>query len=286
MDYITNIDWSLLWTITVNIIIPNLGKLLFSTILFSVIGLVLSIIYSIILYKKGVLKRKPKYYNWLVKLYLPLLLGAFLFVFGQIGIVRGTYTILENQKELIVEIIYAKTLSFAFESELSKKEFFEEIQFSATEVKDESGYLIDQFKDYSESRNTGYSLIDNGKDQISSLLIEKYGRDIYKVMLYGILNVAASKADVHITESISYSTFSYAIDVLQSIGYKDFELAIKEELIRWFDTILKTQYQSIMTSLLLLLLLFMCIPLIEFFIYKKWIEPYLLRKEVKNQPIL
>lgn len=282
MEYFKQMDWSLVWSIIKDIIIPYSGTLIFNTILFLFIGLILSIIYSIILSKKRVFKRRPKYYNWSVKLYIPMLIGMFLYVFGQIGFLRGVYKILNKEKESIVTSVYVKTLSLTFESEENKNAFIKEIQISAKDVKDSSSYLMKRLKKTTQNYNSGISIVDESKNKISIYLIEKYGNDIYKTGVYGMLNLAGAKAHININESMPYSEFSTAMDFLLSVEHRDIELAIKDKLIIWFTSLLDYQYHSMKKSFFILLLIIMSIPVIEFFIYKKWIEPNLIKKALKK----
>ena len=280
MEYINKIDWSLVWGIIKDTIIPHSGTLLFNFILFLVIGLFLSICYIILLSKKKVLKRKPKYYNWAVKLYTPLLLGLFLYIFGQIGFLRGVYKVIIKEKEVIISSIYDNTLSVAFESEQSKNIFVEEMQLAAKEAKDGSNVLLKQLKESTQNYNTGNSLIDGSKNKIATYLIDSYGNDIYKITTYGMLNLA--NRHVNVSESMTYSEFSSAMDFLLEVEHKEIELAIREKLTTWFVSLLDSQYMGLVKSLLILLLIGMAFPVIEFFIYKKWIEPRVIKNELEK----
>lgn len=281
LDETVNMDWNLVWGIIKDVVLPHSGTLIFNVILFLFIGLLLSTSYSVILSKKKVLKRAPKYYNWAVKLYIPIIIAVFLYFFGQIGFIRGIYKILDNEKESIVTSVYEKTLSYAFESEESKNNFLEYIQESAKKAKDGSVDLVAVIQKETQNYNSGISIIDEGKDKISNYLIDKYGNDIYTIGLYGMMNLAsvgASAANIKtgIDQEIpSYSEFSTAVDFLLDVGYRDIELAIKDHLIKWFTTLLDSQYASMIKIHLIILLFVIILPLIEFYIYKKWILPTL-----------
>ncbi len=282
MEYLEKMDWSLFWAVIKDTIVPHSATLIMNTILFLIIGFFLSIIYTIILTKKKVLKRKPKYYNWAVKLYVPILLCTFLYIFGQIGFIRGVYKVLYKEKEPIVASVYANTLSLIFESEKSKNTFVKEIQASAKDAKDGSDHLVELLKATSMNYNSGISLIDNGKNKISGYLIEKYGNDIYKTGVYAMLNLAGARVHANINESLPYNEFSAAMDFLLNVGYKEIEVAVQDKLMTWLTSFLDSQYHSMVKSLFLILFIVMSIPVIEFFIYKKWIEPGLIKKETEN----
>ncbi len=280
MESIKNIDWLKLWSIFKDIILPHSGTLLFNCILFLFIGFILSILYIVILSKKQIFIRKPKYYNWAVKLYIPLLILGFLYLFGQIGLTRGVYKILHKEKASIVSGIFHGVLDFSFESEESKNIFIKGIQQSAIATKDGSNILVESIKDFVQKHGTGNSLIDNTKNKASSYLIEKYGEDIYKMVIYGMITVSGKH--ININESLPYDEFSTVMDIMLVTGYKDIEQAITNKLTDWSDSLLSSQYHSMVKSLLILLLILISIPLLEYFIYKKWIEPSYLKKISSN----
>ena len=123
MTDVSEVEWHIVWDIFREFVLPHSGTLILNVVLFGVLGVVVSIIYAVILYKKGVFRRKPKYYNWSVKLYYPLLIGGIIFFFGQVGFVRGVYKIIDNEKDVVVTGIYNASLQAVFESEESKDAF-------------------------------------------------------------------------------------------------------------------------------------------------------------------
>lgn len=282
MEYFQNIKWSEIWSIIKDTVLPHLGTLIFNSILFLFIGFILSIVYIFFLRKKKIFKRIPKYYNWAVKLYIPILIVGFLFVFGHIGFITGTYKVIDKENKRIVSSIYHNILKLSFESEESKNEFIIELQQSAIEVKDGSTALGASLKATATAYNTGYAVIDNNKNKLTDFLIDKYGDEIYKITIYGMLQAAGAKAHININKAFSYQEFSAAMNVLLDIGHKDIEQGIKDKLTIWLDALLYHQYKSLIVSQLILLLIIIGLPLIEFFIYKKWIEPKYVNKALSK----
>ncbi|MGG6231526.1 hypothetical protein [Tenacibaculum sp. SDUM215027] len=209
----------------------------------------------------------------MVKLYIPILLIGMLFLFGQIGCIRGTYKILDKENETIVSSLYNNILKLSFDSEKSKNDFIIGLQQAAREVKSNSNTLKEYLTTTTTEYNTGYTVIDDSKNILTSFLISKYGDDIYKISVYGLLSAAGAKTHVNINESLSYEEFSIGMDFLLNVGHKDIEQSVKEKLMVWFDSLLFNQYKSLVLSQLVLLLFIISLPLIDFFIYKKWIEP-------------
>lgn len=249
------------------------------------LGFILALVYVIILYRKGIFKRIPRYYNWAVKLYIPLLFLGILYVFGQFGVIRGVYKILDSERQIIVAGIYKETVEHFFESEQQKDAFIKNIQQRAVESKQGSEYLVAIVHDYTKEYTTGYTFIDDAKNKVSKYLINKYGNDIYKLLLYSMLNASGKGAHVDISESIPYKDFSIAMDFLLEVGYQDIETVILQKLDEWCADLLSSQYSGMLKSTLILLILIMAIPVLDYVINKKWIEPKY-RKGLKNDMTL
>ncbi len=276
MKFLDTINWSEIWNIIKDVVIPHSGTLILNIILFLGIGFITSIIYILVLSKRRVLKREAKYYNWAVKLYIPILIIGFLYIFGQIGAIRGIYCIIQKEEKLIVSGISTSISKQFFESEESKNEFIKEIQQTAIEVKEGNDAFVGAIKSMASVNNTGYSLIDKSKNKISEYLIEKYGGDLYKITMYGIINAATPHADM--SETLSYKEFNIAMDLLIHVGHKDIERSIADKLTVWFDHWLSSQYRSLVYSLLITLIIIMIIPLFEYGVYRFYIKPRYLEK--------
>lgn len=283
MEHFDTIEWSVIWSIIKDIVMPHTWILTSQTLIFLFFGFILSIFYIIILNKKKVLTRNPKYYNWAVKVYIPTLIVGFLFVFGYTGFITGVYKVMNKEKETIVSSVYNHVLKLSFESENSKNEFIVNLQISAIVVKGGSKVLLASLKKTTSEYNSGYSIIDDNKNKLANYLIDKYADDIYKIVIYGMLDAAGAKANINIEEELTYDDFSTGMDLLLDLDYKDIEQGIKDKLLIWFDDLLYKQYKSLLYTQLILLLIIMSLPLIEFFIYKKWIEPKYLNQLIKKQ---
>lgn len=266
MTDVPELEWHIVWDILREFVLPHSGTLILNVVLFGVLGLIVSIVYAVILYKKGVFRRKPKYYKWSVKLYYPLLIGGIIFFFGQIGFVRGIYTILDNEKEVVVTGIYNASLHAIFESEESKDAFVTTLQGAARTATDGSTLLMERLKEATEHLHTGVSLVDQGKDNMVGYFLEKYKDDIFKAALYGAINYTKLKDYKSSDEPMSYEDFSKAMDLLLDIGYQDIEEAVKNELIAWISSVLKAQYRTFLIPIILFLILLMTFPLLDFLV--------------------
>ena len=190
LDFFKNIDWWFFWEITKDYIFPSIGTLIWNIVLFFIISIIVSIMYTIILSKKKVLKRVPRYYNWAVKLYVPLLFAGIIYIFFQIAMVRGFYKILDNNRPVIVERIYNESVSHIFESNAHKNEFINEVQEIAKETQDDAKEFSLKLQGKVDSYDSGSSIIDKGKDKLAGYILDTYSEDIYTLVVYGMLNAA------------------------------------------------------------------------------------------------
>ncbi|WP_299441960.1 hypothetical protein [uncultured Aquimarina sp.] len=286
MDYITNsselfknIDWGFIWSILRDIILPNSGTLILNIIIFLFLGFVIAIIYCIVLWRKGIFKRAPKYYNWAVKLYIPLLIVGILYIFGQWGFIRGIYKILDNEKTMIVEGIYNGSVQQIFESEEAKNKFVLSAQMLAIKAKSDSQDYAIFFKKNLKNYDTGSSFLNKTKNKLAKFIVNNYSDDLYKLTMYALIT-SAGKGHIDFSEALPYDEFNAAMDLLLEVGYQDIEKVVLDKLSQWFSIGITAQYNGIVKSLLILLFLILIVPLLEYFIYKKWIAPKYISKTV------
>ncbi|WP_299249098.1 hypothetical protein [uncultured Aquimarina sp.] len=284
MDYISysselfkNIDWDFIWSILRDIILPNSGTMIFNIIIFLFLGFIIAIIYCIVLWRKGIFKRAPKYYNWAVKLYIPLLIIGILYVFGQWGFIRGIYKILDNEKTMIVKGIYNVSVQQIFESEDAKNKFVLSAQMLAIKAKSDSQDYAVFFKKHLKNYDTGSSFLNKTKNKLAKFIVNNYSDDLYKLTMYALI-ISAGKGHIDFSEALPYEEFNAAMDLLLEVGYQDIEKVVLEKLSQWFSMGITAQYHGMVKSLLILLFLILIVPLLEYFIYKKWIAPkYILK---------
>ncbi len=270
LSFLTNLPWKEVWHILKDIVLPHSGTLIINMVLLLVIGFTISLFYIIILSKRKIFKRIPKYYNWAVKLYIPILILSFLYIFGQLGFIRGVYKILHKEQPRVVSGIYDQALGLYFESEENKNNAIRKIQSMAIEAKDGSLEFTKQLKDFNKKHQTGVAVIDQSKDKITNYILSSHGEQIYKLGLYGMLSATGTHIDFN--ETIPYDVFSKGMDFLLNVGHKDIELAILDKLNYGVDYLLSYQYKGMVKSLLTILLLIMLFPLLEYYVYKIWIE--------------
>ena len=99
METLSKLDWEMIFE---EIILPHFSTLLIYILSFCTVGLVLSLIYIMILKKNKVFIRQHKYYNWLVKLYIPALVVLFLYFSLNFALIFTVKNIAKKEESKVV----------------------------------------------------------------------------------------------------------------------------------------------------------------------------------------
>lgn len=276
MNIVLDIDWRAFWNIIKLYVFPETGTLVLNSILFFVFAVIVAIVYNIILYRKKIFKRIPRYYNWIVKLYIPFLFVGIVYIFLQFGLVWSAYKVIDDKRPLIVEGIYNVTLLQFFESNAKKEQFIEGVQTFAKTSQEGSKTLSVLLKAYSHEQHSGNDMVDHTKNKLVDYFIDTYGDDIYTLAAYGLINKVAPH--VNLEDNLSYDDFHGAMSFLLEADHKTLEKSVVDALDSWCDNLITAQFKKIFIIIIVVLLIIMFIPFIEYFIYKKWVEPKYLNK--------
>ncbi|KUJ60692.1 hypothetical protein AR687_16820 [Flavobacteriaceae bacterium CRH] len=271
-EYIDTIDWKEVWEFSKHIILPNLGWFIFWTVLFILLGLIISIVLNVYLYRKNFFTRDKKYYNWIAKLWIPYIIIVCLYFSAMLGLFYGGHFVLARENESMTANIYAKTVGSTFSSEKDKKAFLLTLQQLSNSSEDVSKSLTKAINLYINKNNTGMSSIDNFKNSSSTYLLQKYEPEIYSATIYGFMKVVDDRADIASFKKINYSDLKLLLTKLDKIEPKRIEESIQLEMGHKLKTILDYIYKEIVKHELLFFALFLIIPFIEYFIYWKFIK--------------
>ncbi|MGB1295169.1 MAG: hypothetical protein ACPG6V_06780 [Flavobacteriales bacterium] len=284
MNNIKQSDFEFLWEITKYFIENHGGEMAFNVIVYPIIGLILAGLCVFFFYKKKIFSRAPKYYNWIVKLYIPCIFILFLYVFGQLGILRGIYKIVDGEKQNVTEGLYQNTLGRAFETNDSKTEFITMLLSYSDVVEIETQVFIEYLKAKTQEMNSGNSLIDQGKNVIANYIIDNHINEIYQAVFNVLIELVNENASVEVDEFVSYSDINSGLETLKTLDHQKIEISIKNKLTNWLGQLINAQYVSLRNAILMFLILGLLLPVLEFFVYKKWIEPdYKKKKALVNE---
>lgn len=271
-EYIDSINWSEIWELSKQFILPNIGWFIFWIVLFIVLGFILGIVFNVFLYRKNIFFREQKYYNWFAKLWIPYLMIVFLYFSAMIGLFYGAHSVLKSENKNITANIYAKTIGTTFSSEKEKKDFLHTLQTLSRSSEDVSKSLTEALAIYIKQRNSGFAAVDNFKNSSTSYLLQKYESEVYSACVYGFMKVVDNKADMKNVKNIDYTTFKSLLQKLDQIEPQRIELSIQSEIGRKLESVLNYFFKEILKHELLFFLLFLIIPFVEYFIYLKFVK--------------
>ncbi|KFF28312.1 hypothetical protein [Chryseobacterium vrystaatense] len=269
-----NLDWEVIYSVVVYVLKNYPLKIIFYMSLCFILGIILSIIYSLILKKYKVLSREHKYYNCAVKLYIPAIFVINIIFSLKAGLFWGAYEALKKDSYSISQQTYNAGTYYAFKDEQSKKQFVGKLQLVVSDLSTSNQNTKIRIVDIVKAYDTKYQVVDSPKNWLASLFAEKYGERIHTLVLYGMLNAVPH---VNISESISYSEFDQLTSKLIMLDSKDVESSIVVKIQNLFLMVLKSQFKTIIKGILIILILLMLIPLVEFCIYR-----YVMKRKQKK----
>jgi hypothetical protein len=224
--------------------------------------------------KYKVFSRIPKYYNWLVKLYIPAIFIINGIVSLQLGLFWVSYEALKKDSFSISSQIYSSGAGSVFKDQKAKAEFIGEVRTVVSEISKNNENAKIKITDLVRSYDTKYGIINQSKNQMVSWLINQYGDRISTVVVYGLLN---SIPDVEVTGDLSYREFDKITKQLLVLDPDDIENSIVEKLQNLFLMVLKSQFRTMAGSLLMFWLVLMMIPWLEF-----WMYTYMMKRITKR----
>ncbi|MDW8851767.1 hypothetical protein SD960_16820 [Flavobacterium sp. MMLR14_040] len=279
-NFYDSIKWAIIWEFLSEFILPNLGKVILSVILFIFLGLILSTIFTRFLYKKNFFHRDRKYYNWIVKLWIPYIIILFLYFSAIIGCLYKSHSVLLEEKKNLSTKLYSMTFGSSFASEKNSKDFLDLIQKYSNLSEKTSTILTSALLEKVQQKNTGIKSIDNFKNSSSSYLIKTYQSEIYAAFLYSILKSTDEKIDIKNIKDLQYSDFKILLKNLNKINPQKIEQSIQAELENKIEVTINYAYTELLKHELILFILFLIIPFIEYFIYVKFVKKSETNKQI------
>lgn len=269
-----NLDWYSIYS-AVLYIIKNypLTIFLYCAVCF-IAGLLMSLILTLLMRKYKAFSRVPKYYNWLVKLYIPAIFIVNSIISLQLGLFWGSYEALKKDSFSISSQIYASGVGSVFKDQNAKAEFVGGVRAAVSEINRNNEEAKIKITDLIRAYDTKYGMINQPKNRMASWLMNQYGDRINTVVVYGILN---SIPNVEVTGDLSYHEFDTITKQLLVLNPDDIEKSIIEKLQNLLLMVIKSQFKTMVGSLLMLWGILMIIPWLEF-----WIYTYMVKRMTKR----
>lgn len=256
-----------------DLILPSIGTIIIDVILAILITLVFLTFFFIVLWKIEFFKRNRKYYNIVIKLYIPYIIVATFYISILLGIITGVAEILEDKNETLVEYAYESTISPIIDNSEQWDTFIHRLNETATEIDDSN----DKFSIALIFKSVGAFGFDDSISQkantsLSEDIYSKINSKIYSALVMGVILSKKENASVSYTGIIKVKEFHSILDELKTITKKDVEDGIKSELSTAINDLITKQYWNLFWSTLLLYLGLLSPLFVEYFVYRKWLK--------------
>jgi hypothetical protein len=272
-----DITWSDFWSICKDYILPESGTLILSLLLCGIVGLVVAIAILVVGQRYQAFSRTEKYYNWAVKLYIPLILLGTIYFSLQLGLFRGIYKVMDNQTPALTEGIYGLTVGQIASTQAEKEAYVEAMKVYLVTYDGVTQSMAERFKQDIMTRNTGYGLVDQAKDKVAAWLIDQFKDQIFSAILAALISEATEKAGAR--ADFTWRESSQLMDALLHTDAAHLERAIQNKITEMLQHLFQGQYSSMRTSTFIAwFFIVLFVPLLEWFVYLRWLRSWLARR--------
>ena len=112
----------------------------------------------------------------------------------------------------------------------------------AVETQTGSSDLSQLMRTYLQQHPIGNKMAEETKNRLADYLADKYGADIYSLLVYALSQAASSHAGIE--GAFTFSEFNEVIHVLLNIDHQQMETMLTINLDAWYSDVLKAQYHS------------------------------------------
>lgn len=260
-------DWKALAAVASGHLGHTMGSIVGAVLIGSLVGIALIVLF----WKLGVFKRPTdKWYNRGVKLYIPYLLVVCVAISAQRGFYRAVYKGLITTNDAVVGTLYQRAIGPALGSPASRQAFLTVVQTAARNGQNMGQVITGFIKEALHKRvaeNGG--ITDRAAVAVADLFIDRYENDIATAVCYGIYMKAGGFLQLHSTgQPMDYHEFKEGADYLLSLDLSKVELAVQGNLGTLTHGLIDSYYKGAMQSALILGLVLILLPVVEWGIYR------------------
>ncbi len=259
------------WKALAEISMTHLGSTVGSTASAVGIGLLIGIALCILFWKLGLFRRPVnKWYNGLAKLWIPFVLVVCMVIGGQSGLYRAVFKAAIASNDAAMAALYESALGPALGTPEKRQAFLQTVQSSAKGGQNLGKAFTKAIKDLLHSRvPQDRTMAEDGAVLLADWAIDHYEDDIASAILYGIYLKAGGHLQLHSTsgEPMEYGEFHDSVEDLLKIDLGQMEAAIKGNLGGLTHSLIEGQYKGMLKGTLLMGLLLVLLPVIEWGIY-------------------
>jgi hypothetical protein len=274
-----HIDWKLIS----DLLIDNSIEAGSTILKWEFIGIAVSIFLIVLFWKRGIFKRPAnKYYNWTVKLYIPLLLVVGFIFFGKAGVIRFAHQYLTKQNQEAVNVIYDKTFGSLLGSADDPKSLIRYAETIGKTVKtvDEGMNNLGSYVMMNSKLDSNYV-----ENTISAYMIQRMwkekGRDIVIGGAYYLFMMVLEKAHIpgEPEKNLTIEEFKYGIEKLKELDAHKAEAGLKQTIGGKTQSYIDSKMNGMFYMNLFFWLILILVPILEYVLYKKYFEPRLIASQ-------
>jgi len=259
------------WKALAEISMDHLGSTVGSTASAVGIGFLVALALIILFWKLGIFRRPVnKWYNGFVKLWIPYLLVVCMMIGGQVGLYRAVHRAALASNDAAMAALYESRTGSALGTPDKRQAFLQSVQASAKDSQNLGKAFTAAIKELLHSRlPQDRTMAEDGAVLLADWAIEHYEDDIASAILYGIYLKVGGHLQTHSSsgEPMDYGQFHENVEMLLKIDLGQMEAAIKGNLGALTHGVIDSQYKGILKSTLLMGLLMVLLPVIEWGIY-------------------
>jgi hypothetical protein len=279
------VTWADFWGVCKDFLLPETATVVWSLVLYGVLGFVLAVVLLVLGQRFKVFTRSRKYYNWAVKLYIPLIIIGTLYFALQLGLFRGIWKVMDNEAEVMTEGVYTQTVDRLFVTPAEKDAFLAFCKLQLVTYEQSSEVFIDTLKAQIMDNNTGVGLLDEAKNKVSVWLIDTFKDEIFSAIVFGALSKAAEKSGIPV--EASWSESAKMMEVLLRTDVAHLEVEIKRKITETLQKLFHSQYSSVRKSTWIMwFLIVLFVPLVEWAIYVFWLRKWLEKRKQASEQAL
>lgn len=246
------------WNIISDIVLPHIGRIIVNIIGFAFMGLIVSVVLLIVMFRKKAMTRSQTAYQIIIRIiYIPLIVFACLYNFGNLGFIRGVYQVVSAENPTMVDGIYNISVNQFFASNKQKDAFVQSLKMTLQETESSGLSFVDSFEQKLSGKQEGKGF--------TRAIVSLYHQEIYKAIINGVFYAV----DAQFNTETDHESLDKAIEVLYSTDRVRIEKAVKTTLGNKLQQMTDSHYHAALVSNLLVWIMLMSIPFIELIIYKQ-----------------
>lgn len=258
------------WTSAGALALEGIGTTLSGILTALLIGLLITIAVILAYGRLGVFRRPVHpFYHFLAKLWIPYLVVVGLFFSFKLGLLRAVHSLAATVNEKTVNAIYDNAVSPFIGSAEEKGVLLATLQRTASTPHHLNAALDSLLTTaLHDQPDSALSPTRRFTNMITDKVIAHYGDDLTQAVLYGLYLKTNDDILGREGKGVDYSGFRSGIEQLRTVDVAAVERTIRSNLSNLTLYVIDVQYAHMRNGILLVALVSMLLPLLEWGIYR------------------